>query len=83
MRLSDTFRAALLLVKNLLDGSKAVGLFNRGKSATEVKVDWSELHITGKHTVRDLWREKDLGNFTQRFRTTIPSQGVVMVNIGR
>jgi alpha-galactosidase len=72
-----------LMVKNLLDGSKAVGLFNRGKSAREVKVDWSELYITGKHTVRDLWREKDLGNFTQKYSVMVPAQGVVMVNIGK
>jgi alpha-galactosidase len=70
-----------LMVKNLADGSKAVGLFNRGKVATTVYIDWAELQISGRQTVRDLWREKDLGNFDNQFSAEVPAQGVVMVKI--
>ena len=43
--------------KDLEDGSKAVGLFNvSGDLASPVTVKWSDLGITGKQTVRDLWR---------------------------
>ena len=45
--------------KDLEDGSKAVGLFNRGGlNETTVTAKWSDLGITGKQTVRDLWRQK-------------------------
>jgi len=65
----------------MADGSKAVGLFNRGKSSAEVEVNWKELQISGFHTVRDLWHQKDLGEFTQKFSAQVPAQGVVMVRI--
>jgi alpha-galactosidase len=56
-------------------------LFNRGKSTVKVQVDWSELKLTDKQMVRDLWRQKDLGEFSQKFSAQVPSQGVVMVRI--
>ena len=70
-----------LMVKNLADGSKAVGLFNRGKSATEVIIDWADLQLSGKQSVRDLWHQKDIGICKQKFSTQVPAQGVVMVKI--
>jgi alpha-galactosidase len=70
-----------LMVKELADGSKAVGLFNRGKNPADVTADWDELKLTGKHNIRDLWREKDLGVSTVRFSTVVPPQGVVMIKI--
>jgi alpha-galactosidase len=69
------------MVKNLADGSKAIGLFNRGKNAAEVEVTWTELQISGIQVVRDLWHQNDLGDFTQKFTAKVPSQGVVMVKI--
>ena len=71
------------MVKDLADGSKAVGLFNRGKEATEVPVDWNTLQFSGRHRVRDLWRQKDLGSFQEKFSSLVPAQGVVMVKIGK
>ena len=70
-----------LMVKNLSNGSKAVGLFNRGKKAAEMTLDFSELQLRGKHTIRDLWKQKDLGRYEQKFSAQVPAQGVVMVKI--
>jgi alpha-galactosidase len=75
--------SSFLIVKNLADGSKAVGLFNRGKNPAEVEVGWAELGISGKYTVRDLWHQKNLGVYKLNFRTQVPAQGVVMVKISR
>ena len=72
-----------LIVKNLADGSKSVGLFNRGKTAVEVVVDWTELQISGKQSIRDLWRQKELGVYKQEFSAQVPAQGVVMVKISK
>jgi len=70
-----------LMVKNLSDGSKAVGLFNRGKNPAEITADWKELHLTGNHLVRDLWRETEMGVFNKKFSVQVPAYGVLMVNI--
>ena len=67
--------------KDLDDGSKAVGLFNRGEEDAPVTANWSDVGVAGKQTVRDLWRQKDLGQFDAKFQTTVPRHGVVLVKI--
>ncbi len=67
--------------KPMDDGSLAVGLFNTGAGETTVTADWSDLKLTGKQRVRDLWRQKDLGVFTGKFETPVASHGVVLVRI--
>ncbi len=65
--------------KDLEDGSKAVGLFNRGSSEDSITANWTDLGLTGEQTVRDLWRQKDLGRFTGQFSTKVGRHGVVLV----
>ena len=67
--------------KDLENGSKAVGLFNRGYSAATVTARWSDLGWAGKHKVRDLWRQKDLGIYNDQFMAKVPRHGVVLVKI--
>jgi alpha-galactosidase len=69
--------------KDLADGSKAVGLFNRGSTEQVVSVRWSDLGLKGTQTVRDLWRQKDLGKFDDEFQTSVPKHGTVLVKIAR
>lgn len=75
--------SCFLMVKNLADGSKAVGLFNRGKNPKDVEIDWAELGISGTYTVRDLWRQKNRGAYKQQYKVQVPAQGVVMVKISK
>lgn len=70
-----------VLVKNMEDGTKAVGLFNRGNSVVPVTVKWSDLGIVGKQIVRDLWRQKDLGGFENQFSAPVGRRGVMMLRI--
>ena len=67
--------------KDMEDGSKAVGLFNRGYKAAKVTVKWSDLGLAGKQNVRDLWRQKDLGKFKNEFTAEVPRHGVVLVKV--
>jgi alpha-galactosidase len=69
------------MVKDLEDGSKAVGLFNRGEFPTVVSANWSVIGIRGKQTVRDIWRQKDLGTFDNEFKAPVSRRGVVLVRI--
>jgi alpha-galactosidase len=73
----DTF----LMVKDMEDGSKAVGLFNRGELDTPVTAKWPDLGVSGRQVVRDLWRQKDLGVFESSFQSTVGRHGVVMVRL--
>jgi alpha-galactosidase len=67
--------------KDMEDGSKAVGLFNRGKAEAKVTANWSDLGLTGKLKVRNLWSQKDLGKFKDKFEASVPKHGVVLVRI--
>ena len=67
--------------KDLEDGSKAVGLFNRGEAATSITVKWSDLGVSGQQSVRDLWRQKNLGKFPDQFKTDVSRHGVVLVKV--
>jgi alpha-galactosidase len=69
--------------KDLEDGSKAVGLFNRGEKEETVAVKWSDLGIRGKQNVRDLWRQKDLGPFVEIFQANVPRHGVALIKISQ
>jgi alpha-galactosidase len=73
----DTF----VLVKDMEDGSKAIGLCNRSEFEQVASVNWSDLGLTGKQNVRDLWRHKNLGAFTGKFEAKVPRHGVVLVRI--
>jgi len=72
-----------IMVKELEDGSKAVGLFNLTKNELKISVSWDALKISGKQTVRDLWRQKELGVFSDSFESVVPSHGVVLVKISK
>jgi len=68
--------------KPLADGSKAVGLFNRGSSEATVAVNWSDVGFKRppQHG-RDLWRHKDVTLGTAQFSTAVPSHGVVLLRV--
>jgi alpha-galactosidase len=67
--------------KEMEDGSLAVGLFNRGESENKVTANWSDLNLSTKQIVRDLWRQKDLGEFDTQFTATVGRHGVVLVRL--
>ncbi len=68
-------------VKELEDGSKAVGMFNLSTDEKSISVNFEKLSLTGKHTLRDLWRQKDLGEFDGTFETKVNSHGVILLKI--
>ncbi len=68
--------------KNLEDGSKAVGLFNTGTNGPiTVTVKWSDLNISGRKNVRDLWRQTDLGKFDGEFSLSVAPHSAELVKI--
>jgi len=70
-----------IMAKDMEDGSKAVGLFNTTEIAINIAVSWKDLGIEGPRRVRDLWRQKNLGTYKNRFETKVPRHGVSLVRI--
>jgi alpha-galactosidase len=58
-------------------------LFNRGETRKEITADLAQLGFTGKCTIRDLWRQKDLGKFDAQFKTSVAPHGVVLVKVSK
>ena len=65
----------------LADGSMAVGLFNRSELPATVRVNWSDLGLTGDRVVRDLWRQSDIGTRSDGFEAKVPRHGVVLIKV--
>ncbi|MCX6328958.1 MAG: NPCBM/NEW2 domain-containing protein [Bacteroidia bacterium] len=68
-------------MKKMEDGSSAIGLFNRGNKEIKMNVNWSDLGISGKQKVRDLWRQKDLGTYKEKFSSRVARHGVEMIRV--
>ena len=68
-------------VREMEDGSKAVGLFNRGDRLAPVTASWADLGLSGPQRVRDLWRQKDLGVYDGEFEAYVARHGVVMIRL--
>lgn len=68
-----------VLVKELYNGDKAIGIFNFNEEATVATVDWSTLGLSGKQMLRDVWRQSNIGKYSDSFSANIPSHGVVVV----
>ena len=70
-----------VMVKELSDGSRAVGLFNTCEVEVPVKATWTELRVEGKQRVRDLWRQKELGGYNHEFTRMVPRHGVELIRL--
>jgi alpha-galactosidase len=42
---------------------------------------WSDLGLTGKQIVRDVWRQKDLGTISDAYTAEIPRHGGILLKI--
>ncbi len=82
-------------LKPLEDGSYAIGMFNiNGYQKTPqsyfrwgdekeklYELDLSKLGLKGKYKIRDVWKQKDLGQFSSLFKTQIRHHGVVLIRL--
>jgi hypothetical protein len=68
-------------MKPLADGSRAVGLFNRGWGAMQVTVSFRDVGLGNSAKVRDLWARKDLGRFQVTYTSLVPQHGAVLIKV--
>ena len=69
--------------RDLENGTKAVGLFNRGETPATMTAQWTDLGLGGTQIVRDLWRQKDLGRYRDEFKSSVLRHGVVLIRIAK
>jgi alpha-galactosidase len=67
--------------KDLEDGGKAVALFNLADEDQALSISAKELGFTG--TIRDLWRQKVIGDLNESFSCAVSTHGVVFLKISR
>ena len=69
--------------KELADGSTAIALCNFKLQDTKMKLNWQLAGLSGKQTVRDVWRQKDIGEFEDSFTETIPGHGALLLKLSK
>jgi alpha-galactosidase len=66
-------------VKELEDGSRAYGIFNLSDSVLKQDISLSNLRLPAGSRLRDLWRQKDLGEAAQSIKAQLPPHGVLLL----
>ncbi|HEY0669576.1 MAG TPA: glycoside hydrolase family 27 protein, partial [Sphingobacteriaceae bacterium] len=72
-----------VMVKELEDGSRAIGFVNSGEGPSEISISWKEAGLQRNQVVRDLWRHKDLGTFKKEFKVTVPRRSVFLIKANK
>ena len=69
-------------VRDLADGSKAIGIFNRAADPAQVTVKWADIGLTATpHHARDLWLHKPVKLHGATYTASVPGHGVVMLRV--
>lgn len=74
-----------IYVKELEDGSKAVGFCNFGQEIVSLSYkDFEKIGLNGKYNVRDVWRQKDISKIetkTGEIALKVPAHGVELYKL--
>jgi alpha-galactosidase len=62
------------------ENTDPAGYLNWGEPV-KISISAKELGLSGKFRVRDVWRQKDLGEFEGKFEAEVPFHGVTLVRI--
>ena len=72
-----------IIYKKLFDGSMSVGLFNLTRQAQTISANWKDLNISGEKTIRDVWRQKEIGKYSAKYQSIVPPHGVVLLKLAK
>jgi alpha-galactosidase len=67
--------------KEMFDGSLAVGLFNRNDYPEIATLDLVAVGRSGSVSIRDLWRQQDIGEYSSIFCAEVPAHGVILIKL--
>ena len=74
-----------VFLKPLANGDLGVCVLNRSGLPEKVTVTWNSLGLvaTSRVNARDLWTHKDLGEYSVRIETTVPSHDVTVFRLSK
>jgi alpha-galactosidase len=67
--------------RELADGSKVVGLFNRHQRDDEIHVNFGALGYHAPVEAHDIWANKDLGRLPLKTHMLVPGHGVILLHL--
>jgi len=67
----------------LSGGTYVAALFNRSPNSANITASWTEIGVPSgvAATVRDLWKRRDVGLFTDSYTSEVASHGTVLVKL--
>lgn len=68
-------------MRDLSDGAKAVGLFNRGDADAVISTSPAIQALSGAWSGRDVWRGQDLGDLSATTEFSVPKHGCVLLKL--
>jgi alpha-galactosidase len=68
-------------VKELADGSRAIGVFNLARQPQTIQVKWTQLGLRAPSRLRDLWRQKDLPADAETLSATVAPHGATLLRV--
>lgn len=70
-------------VKELSDGNHAIGVFNIGHSYKNFSLSFDEIGLPGKYIVRDVWRQRNRQDKSNRIEIKVPPHGVFLAKLSK
>ena len=70
-------------IKDLSDGTKAIGIFNLSNRYQAIPIDLSKMDMVKDLDCRDVWRQKDVGSLTSVAKSNIPPHGVLLLKTSK
>ena len=80
-RVVKTIGEVTIWVKDMEDGSKAIGILNMDERDVNIRLIPEELGLKGFTKVRDLWRQADVAFNGSSFEVGVPKHGAAMYRI--
>ena len=68
-------------VKELADGSRAIGFFNLAQEPQKISVTWAQLGLAKPARARDLWRQQDIIPAGDGFSIEVGRHGVFLLKV--
>ena len=65
--------------KELEGGKTAIGIFNLSDSLVKPSIDFGAIQISPHQKLRDAWRQKELGSFSNSFAGAVAAHGVLLL----
>lgn len=67
--------------KELENNKQVIAVYNLGRKATSISLDFKVLGLKDEVSFRDLWKQEDIGTFKQKYTLTLPRHGCKLLKI--